>query len=185
MEDNIMARLTEGMQLPDFIYQTPYEKDLKISETVKKCDKTALVFLRYYGCSFCQLDMHDYLVNYDAITAGGNQFLVVLQSDPVKLAATLGDSKLPYPVICDPDQVLYRMLDIPVAASREDFIGPKAPAKIERVKAGGYPHGEYEGEEMQLPATFAVDRDMKVLYARYTTDAADSATADELKEILS
>lgn len=179
-----MAKLEKGALLPDFTYQTINEKGLQISDTVKKAPKTALVFLRYYGCPFCQLDMHDYMVHYEDITAAGGRFLVVLQSDPDKLAAALGDTPLPYPVICDPDQTLYRLLDIPAAASMEKLIGPMAPAKIERVKEGGYQHGDFEGEELQYPATFVVDRDMNVLYARYTEDAADSATAAELQEIL-
>ena len=81
-----MAKLGKGALLPDFTYQTIYEKGLQISETVKKAPKTALVFLRYYGCPFCQLDMHDYMEHYDAITAAGSQFLVVLQSDSAAAA---------------------------------------------------------------------------------------------------
>ncbi|MBO6000113.1 MAG: AhpC/TSA family protein [Lachnospiraceae bacterium] len=179
-----MAKLTVGDKLPDFTFQTVDEKDLKISEAVKAAGKTALVFLRYYGCPFCQLDMHDYAENFDEITANGGRFYVVLQSDPEKLSAALSGKSLPYPVICDPGQELYRLLDISAAASMENMMGPKAPAKIERVKAGGYQHGDYEGEELQLPATFVVDPDLNVLYAHYAAEAADSATADELIRIL-
>ena len=145
-----MAILAPGAQIPDFVYQTPYEKDLHIADTAKKAAKTALVFLRYYGCPMCQLDMHDYMENYDDIVAGGGQFLVVLQSDPDKLKATLGDNILPYPVICDPDQTLYKEFEIPVASSMEEMMGPKGPDKFARVMAGGYQHGESEGEEKSL-----------------------------------
>ena len=179
-----MAKLTPGSKLPDFTFRTISEKDLKISEAAKAAGKTALVFLRYYGCPFCQLDMHDYAERFEDITANGGQFYVVLQSDPEKLSAALDGKSLPYPVICDPGQELYKLLEIPAAASMENMMGPKAPAKIERVNAGGYQHGDFEGEELQLPATFVIDPDLNVLYARYAAEAADSATAEELIRIL-
>ena len=44
-----MAKLTVGELMPDFTYETPFAKDLILSETVGRAKKTALLFLRYYG----------------------------------------------------------------------------------------------------------------------------------------
>ena len=65
-----MPRLNVGDKMPDFEFATPYSPAGRLSETVQKCPgKTALVFLRYYGCRMCQLDMIDYQEGYGAIAA--------------------------------------------------------------------------------------------------------------------
>mgnify|MGYP000609266414 FL=1 len=47
-----------------------------------------------------------------------------------------------------------------------------------------FSHGEYEGEELQLPAAFVVEKDLTVTYARYGKDGADVPTPEELKKLL-
>ena len=37
----------------------------------------------------------------------------------------------------------------------------------------GLSHGEYEGNELQLPAMFIVDGNNKVIYSHYAKDGAD------------
>lgn len=79
------ARLTVGEVMPNFIYDTPFATGLTLSDTVQKTPKTALLFLRYYGCTLCQYDIHQLAENYHQITDVGGQVIVVLQSDPTGL----------------------------------------------------------------------------------------------------
>lgn len=76
------ARLTVGEVMPNFTYDTPFATGLTLSDTVQKTPKTALLFLRYYGCTLCQYDIHQLAENYHQITDVGGQVIVVLQSDP-------------------------------------------------------------------------------------------------------
>ena len=94
-----MAIIKAGVKLPDFTYDTPYKSGLNITETVKKCKKTAIVFLRYYGCPICQYDIHSFKENYYMIENVDGQILVVLQSDREKLAKSLGKNDLPFDII--------------------------------------------------------------------------------------
>ena len=56
-----MAKLTAGQTMPDFTYDTPFASGRTLTETVQKVEgKTALVFLRYYGCTLCQLDIRQF-----------------------------------------------------------------------------------------------------------------------------
>lgn len=79
------ARLTVGEVMPNFTYDTPFATALTLSDTVQKTSKTALLFLRYYGCTLCQYDIHQLTENYHQITDVGGQVIVVLQSDPAGL----------------------------------------------------------------------------------------------------
>ncbi len=179
-----MARLSEGQIFPNFTLETPFEKNLKMAEIAAQAPKTAMVFLRYYGCTFCQFDMRNYKNLYERITKDGGQFLVILQSDPVKLAGQITPDGFPYRIVCDPEQAMYKELSIEPAASREQMGGPKTMAKIALVRATDLKHGDYEGNEMQLPAVFVMNEKCELLYVHYGESGGDSPTAEELEKLL-
>lgn len=60
-----MAQIEAGQKLKDYVFDTAFESDVKLSDKVKNADKTILLFLRYYGCRICQLDMREYAEAYD------------------------------------------------------------------------------------------------------------------------
>ena len=64
-----MAKIEAGCKLADFSFNTPFESDVKLSEKAKGAKKTILLFLRYYGCTLCQLDIREYANAYDRIKA--------------------------------------------------------------------------------------------------------------------
>lgn len=181
-----MAKLTVGGTLPEFIYDTPFSSGVSISETVKGIrGKTALVFLRYYGCSLCQYDIHQYQTQYGKIAATGGQLLVVLQSDPKGLAEQLGSREtLPFDIICDPQEELYKRFEILPAEKMEDALKPDTMAKIEVVNSSGFQHGAYEGNEQQLPAAFVVTPELTLTYAHYAQELGDVPTPEELAKLL-
>lgn len=183
-----MARLNVGEKMPDFTFSTPYEEGRTLAETVGRVKgKTALVFLRYYGCTLCQYNIHIFAVEQAQIAATGGQMLVVLQSDPGKLAEQVKPGDLPFDIICDPDQTIYKLLDIKPANSKAEMRDETTADKMAAIKARAaveYAHGEYEGNEFQLPATFVVEPDLTVTYAGYHRTITDTPSPEELAELL-
>ena len=180
-----MAKLTVGEIMPDFTYETPFAKGQTLSETAGRAKKTALLFLRYYGCTLCQYDIHQLYMRYFDLTAHGGQVLVVLQSDPRRLAEDLKTPEaLPFPLVCDPEGKLYKLLNIEPAAGKAQLADAKVLSKIAKATAAGFKHGEYEGEELQLPAVFVMTPDLTLTYAHYGKTAGDIPGAKELAELL-
>lgn len=180
-----MAKLKTGQIMPDFEFETPFSAGHKLSEAAAGAKKTALVFLRYWGCTLCQYDIHLLAQSYDAIRAGGGQLFVVLQSDPARLAGELKTADaLPFEIICDPDQKLYRAFGIEAAPSMAKMADLKMLGKAMKATKLGFRHGEYEGEEKQLPAAFVVDSGCKILYAHYAKSISDMPDAAELEKLL-
>ncbi|MGI5839231.1 MAG: peroxiredoxin-like family protein [bacterium] len=178
-----MPRLTAGQMMPDFQFQTPFRPGLRFRPAAGG-KKTVLLFLRYYGCTLCQLDIRRLAQNYDKIEAAGGQVFVVLQSEPETIAGQMAENDLPFMLICDPAQTLYKEFAIPVAASVEEMLGGKTKAKIAELEGTGLKHGKYEGEEQQLPAVFVVDTDGRITYVHYAKDLADIPNVDEMAELL-
>ncbi|MEG2930101.1 MAG: AhpC/TSA family protein, partial [Oscillospiraceae bacterium] len=112
--------------------------------------------------------------------------VVALQSDREALARQLGSADaFPFQIICDPQRVLYERFAILPAVSQMDMFGPKLMEKMAQVQAQGIEHGAYEGDEMQLPAAFAVDEAGKLIYVHYAQGLGDIPDATEIAALLS
>ena len=110
--------------------------------------------------------------------------LVVLQSDPAKLAGQMKPGDLPFDIVCDPEQKLYKEFEIAPAESKAKMADLKTMGKIAKATAGGFKHGDYEGDELQLPACFVMGPDRVLSYAHYGVSAGDVPTPQELVELL-
>ncbi|MEA4912022.1 MAG: PatB family C-S lyase, partial [Oscillospiraceae bacterium] len=174
-------KLAAGDRLPDFIYETKDARGLHIADALGASEKTALLFLRYYGCSVCRLDLHALAQRYDDFRAAGCAVKVVLQSAPALLRKELSEHPLPFEIICDPQQTLYKRFCIAPAKNKLALAGGIASArKLNAAKAAGLVHGAYEGEELQLPAVFIVNADRVVEYAHYGKNLGDLPSPDAL-----
>ena len=184
----MMTRINTGDKMPYFVFDTPFASGVKLSEKVQQADKTVLLFLRYYGCTLCQLDIHDYAAAYDRIRAQNAQLMVVLQSPPPTINDQIKESDLPFDIVCDPDMGLYKELELGVASSKLTMISPKELPKFavkrKRMEQLGLEHGAYEGEEMQLPGYFVLDKDLNILQAHRATTILDMPSVEEMIEKL-
>ena len=185
----MMAKLHVGEKMPAFTFQTESQSGLT-TESVLREGRTVFWVLRYIGCTTCRCDVHQIAAHYDEFLKRGTQVYVVMQSDPAVVREDLKDSPLPYHIICDQEQVIYRALEIPATATKEERM-PTSPediakleAKRQKVKEAGFVHGKYEGNEQQLPAMFVVDPDGSVVYAHYAKNSIDMPTVEEMLQIL-
>lgn len=181
-----MSKLTKGCDMPDFSFATPFETGRTLKETVGRVSgKTALIFLRFYGCTLSQYAMHQYADNYDAMKKRGGQILIVLQSDPGRLAAQHIPGNFPFDIICDPEQVLYKQFEISPASTEEELLDPKTELIINMAKAAGFIHGEDEGDKKQLPAIFIMNSQCRLTYVHYGISGGDVLEPEKLVEQMS
>jgi peroxiredoxin len=177
-----MSKLIPGNKMPDFTFDTIHTTGRKLYENLAE-NKTALVFLRYYGCTLCQYEILQLAEQYAAIAAKGSKAYVVLQSNPTRLAEQIAPDALPFEIICDPEMKLYKEFEI-LPFEGDAKITEKEIAKFTALKSSGLQHGEYEGEEKQLPALFILDNTGTVLTAHYAESLADMPAMSELAEML-
>ena len=94
------------------------------------------------------------------------------------------ETSIPFDIICDPEQKLYKDLSIAPAFSMAKMASLKALEKIRKAKEENIVHGKYEGNELQLPAVFLIDKDQVILKAHYGSDVADLPSVDTMVEWL-
>jgi peroxiredoxin len=176
-------KLKVGDSMPGFKYSTAFDSNLNYLGEIRG-KKAALFFLRYYGCTVCQFDLMEIEEHIDEFVKNDIDLKVVLQSDPGKLRENLKKNSLSYDIICDSDMELYNRFEIEPAKSKLKLVSSGVVRKLVRAKKAGLKHGEYEGEELQLPAVFAVDKSGKIIYSKYAKNLVDIPSARELLEIM-
>ncbi len=180
-----MPKIEINSIIEDFYFDTPFEKNVSLSNLVKKVKgRTVILFLRYYGCTLCQMDLHNLIKDYSYVKDLDSQIIVVFQSKPEIIAQNTKKSDIPFEIICDPDMLLYKKYEIKPAESKLNMVDPKSLFKVTKAIAFGYKHGEYEGEEQQLPATVIIDSSRKVRYVHYGTSVGDTPNVQDICRIL-
>lgn len=183
--------VNQGSKAIDFNYQTAWKENVQLSEKVKEADKTFLIFLRYMGCTSCQVDIMDYSEQYARFKEKNAQIVLVLQSSVEIMRSQTTENNPPFDIVCDPTMSLYQSYEIKAAASKEELIDRNNEASMARMaykrsKAAehGLTHGAYEGEELQLPAFFLLDSDMNVQQAHYAKTITDMPDVEEMLALL-
>lgn len=180
-----MAKYQKGDQFPNLTIKTAYEPDRKVNDVLN--GKTIFWVLRYIGCPVCRLDVALIAERYEEFKAKGAQVFVVMQSDKEHIRESLKDTKLPFAIICDDDMKFYDTLAIAPAGSMDELAGKmldKLQAKGALADEYGFQHGDYEGDEQQLPALFIVDESGIITYAHYAEELIDMPDIDEVLELL-
>ncbi len=180
-----MKKYEAGEQFPNLAVRTAYEPDRQVADILK--GKTVFWVLRYIGCPVCRLDVALIAERYSEFQEKGAQVFVVMQSDKEHIRESLKDETLPFEIICDADMEFYNTLMIKPAESMDALAGKmldKLQKKGAKADEYGFEHGDYEGDEQQLPALFIVDESGVITYAHYATELIDMPEIDEVLELL-
>ena len=167
-----------GETFPDFTFDTPWKSGLSLYQEMGEAP-CVLMFLRYYGCSTCQLEMRYLIRDYPQFAEKGVKVFVVLQSEPETLREQAAPDYFPYTIICDPEQKLYR--DFAIGSNpHPDQLSPRLQEKIREARSLGIQHGKFEGNEAQSPATFVLDPEKHIRYVWYGVESIDVPSNQEL-----
>jgi len=186
-EEIVMAKLSVGERLPNFTFDTHLRDKLDSLSVLS--GKTVFWVLRYIGCTVCRYDVHLIAKRYEEFREKGAQVFVVMQSDREHVQNDLAKTEtvLPFEIICDPDAKIYDLLSIEPAADMQSLVGNDMDALREKGKNAaecGFSHGDYEGNEQQLPAMFIVNQDGIVEYAHYASSIVDMPSISEVLSLL-
>jgi hypothetical protein len=138
-----------------------------------------LTFLRPAWCPICNARTHELRENYEAMKAKGFEIIAVYPSTENELKGYVKDLDIPFVVIADPEEELYRLYG--VERSKEKFNQTlKEDKALEAIKKGkelyeknGNDYGGLrEVEEPIIPADFVLvgDNVQQVHYGDFIGD---------------
>lgn len=176
------GKVTTSSVLPNFTVDTLKNDDVGLTES--DAEKTVYMFLRYYGCTVCQVDIHNMIKHYNEFIGENCDVKVILQSDKQLLRAELKNIEMPFDIVCDKDMKLYDAFEIAPAKNKLKMVGARTLKQIYEATALKFKHGRFEGNELQLPAVFIADRNGKVLYSHYGKNISDIPSPETLLTVI-
>jgi peroxiredoxin len=135
-------------------------------------------FLRFAGCPVCNLMLQSYIKRNAELRAAGIREVILFHSD----AKHVRDyhEQLPFDVIADPHQKLYRLYKVEKSALA--ILSPAALPNLIR----GYrlkPAGHQDSTPFGLPAEFLIAADGTILACHYAAHSSDQWTVDDVLDM--
>lgn len=173
-----MVHLAVNDYAHDFLFETPWDSHKQFFAATEG-KRVLLLFLRYYGCTTCQLEIHNLILDYPHFKATGAEVYVVLQSSAATISGQVGREDIPFKIILDPQQNLYHTYGIG-SRDPDSVKSEQHQLKVKKAKELGFIHGAYEGNELQLPATFIIGPEHYIEYTYYGQEGSDVPAHDLL-----
>jgi thioredoxin-dependent peroxiredoxin len=171
------SKLTIAKKAPDFKFKTPWDDEADFYDAVGN-HHAVLIFLRYYGCPVCQMEMAKIKQDIDLVRKKEVSVFVVLQSTPEIIASLIRKEDFPFTIICDPQGKIFQLYG--VEAGMIKYLHPAGLIAAIRAVSKGFMHGKFEGKETQLPAAFAMTADKLIKYAYYGNYISDIPSLDKI-----
>jgi thioredoxin-dependent peroxiredoxin len=165
------SRLAMGDKAPDFRFKTPWDDEVNFYDAAGN-NPAVLIFLRYYGCPVCQMEMAKIKRQIDLVRQKGGRVFVVLQSAPETIASLINKDDFPFTIICDPQGKVFQLYGVE-AGGIIKYLHPAGLIAAIKAIGRGFKHGKFEGKETQLPAAFALDAQKVIKYVHYGENISD------------
>lgn len=164
---------------PDFVLRDQHRR----ARSLQSCltgKPLILAFHRFYGCVVCQYDLDQLAKEYEAYR-GQYGLAALVQTPSSELVGQPRVQGYDFPVLADPECLVYEAYQIPAASGKEQLNGGNSAEKVAAIKAAGYVHGLDTGDPLQLPALLLVEPDTrKILTALYCENVGEFPSIAQL-----
>lgn len=166
------ARLVAGDTAPDAAVLDPDGGQTRLA-SLWPAGPTALLFVRHFGCPYCQIALRELAAERAALASLGAQVVAVAIGEPVH-AATFGRKVAPgVTLFVSPDTSAHRAFGLRRGRPWE-VVNVRTVIRGTQLAARGILPRPPTGDPFLLPGTFVVDRTGRITYARYAADVSDN-----------
>ena len=144
-----------------------------------------VVFLRYFGCPFCQMHVVQLREDQEGFRQAGATVVLIGQGSPEQGAGFCDRKHSPFPCLLDPDRSAYRAYGLS-KGNIGVVLDPRVAVPFARanVRSETRQRGLRGGDLFQMPGTFVVDDRGVVRLAHRNRTIADSPPNRRLFEAL-
>ena len=165
------SKMAIGSKAPDFKFQTPWDGEAGFYDVLGN-KPAVLIFLRYYGCPVCRMEMAKIKQEIEVARQKGAHVFVALQSAPKNISSLSAREYWPFTIICDPQGKTFQLYGVDPGGIFQ-YLHPAGLLAAIKATTQGFRHGKFEGKETQLPAAFALNADKVIKYVHYGETISD------------
>lgn len=185
---NIQAqeRLIKNVKVPNIALKDVTGKNINLQSMVKGDKKVLICFFRPVWCPICNHRTHELIERYEELKKKGIDVIAIYPSKQETMAQYVKDSNIPFTVISDPDELLYKqfaiersMQKVMAAVQRDDI--KKIYTKGQELYNGNTYTADTDKYDAIINADFLVGDKRVLEIAYYGEYVGDHYNLDELK----
>ena len=169
-----------GNLAPNFMASLVDGKNIELYQLLKS-QSVCVIFLRFLGCPLTRLRMAELETEIDKYNLNDLKLLVVFESTPDRTQKYINRKGLHLDIITDAKRKLYDLYDVQPGGYLK-MLNPQVLKKAGEATLKGHMHGAFEGNELQLPAAFIINKDRHFSYVNYGNHPADAVETDLILE---
>jgi peroxiredoxin len=186
-----MAGPEVGDPAPDALLIDLERREVRLSSLWQE-RPAVVVFLRYFGCPFCQTQVVTLRDEHERINRSGADVALVGHGDPDAAVEFASSKALPFPLLLDRDRGTYRAYGL-VQGKAMQVLSPRValPWIKAELSSETRQRGLSGGNFLQMPGTFVVDtrgvvraRGGMIRMAHRNRNLADAPSIDQLLDAL-
>jgi peroxiredoxin len=166
-----MEMLQTGDIAPGFSLQDMAGTTVRLSDYRGK--KVLLCFFRFATCPFCTVRFVRLAQETERYSAMGLEIVAVFESSREYIQEYLGRRPLPFPVIPDPEGVLYAAYGVKKSMSGLLFGMFRMPTLLRALFDPQFRMGKPDSSILRIPADFLIGADGTVEESYYGSDIGD------------
>jgi peroxiredoxin len=180
-----------GDVAPDALLMDPDGNDVHLS-SLWKTRPAVVVFLRYFGCPFCQAQVVAIRRDEALFREAGAHVVLIGHGNHEDALAFLQAKRVPFPLLLDRDREAYRAYGLTQGKVMQ-VLSPKTalPWLRAELSPDTRQHGLKGGSFMQMPGTFVIDtggvvrfRGGLIQFAHRNKHVADSPANDDILRVV-
>jgi peroxiredoxin len=148
-------------------------------------EPAVVVFLRYFGCPFCQAQVVQLRDERDRFAEIGAGIVLIGQGSPSEAVAFTERMKQPFDCLVDPDRSAYRAFGL-ARGTLMQAVGPRVtlPFLQKQLNPETLQRGLHGGRFLQMPGTFVIDTDGVLRMVHRNRHVADNPTNQRILDVL-
>lgn len=181
--------LKMGEKAPLFVTKDVLGNKVHLKKLLKNTN-VLLTFLRPAWCPVCNARTHELIQYYQEMKEQGFEIIAVYPSTVKELEGYVKDLNIPYTVIADPDEELYRLYGVErskekyerTMQEKKSLVAMKKGMKLFEEQGNNY-GGPQVPEEPIIPADFVLTKNgQKIQKAHYGAYIGDHVTIKDLQD---
>jgi peroxiredoxin len=173
-----MSDLSPGDDFPNLSLHT-VDGEVELRERWER-GPLVVMFMRHFGCAFCREHLNEMGHAFGDFEAAGADVVAIFQYDAQATQKFCDGRKVPFDCLGDPDRTAYAEVSVG-RGNAAQIVNPKVAMRYLGAARhgvfGGTPQG---GDVAQLPGTFVIDGDGRVVFAHYGRSSADNPDLDDV-----
>jgi len=179
-------QLKGSVQAPNIVTQDVLGNKVNLQKVLLQKEKVLICFLRPVWCPICNYQTHQLIKRYSSYQKRGIEVIAIYPNEQAKMRDYVKDKKIPFTVIADPDEKLYKLY-----GTERSLKKYKAALKIQkildiRVKGNELFEGKEYAKRVEedakiINADFIIGKKRIVEVAHYGAHAGDHYDLDKVK----